>query len=109
MSKGKSVSNNLFDIDIDSCQEDHRVEDIETSGIENGLSMSNVVGASLSHNATQDAFAEVSFTKKDKLAVDIQNVAYSYNRKKVVLRNITLLIPEGKFAILLRWCLLMHC
>lgn len=108
----------LFDIDIDDCQENTETnnqqeqQDDTITINENGVEItrfgsgpivttreitstkieSNIINiTNNNNNKTEDIF-------RHKLAINVQNVAFQYKKGKPVLKNINLLIPEGKFS-----------
>lgn len=70
----------LFDIDIDSCQDEQQQQQQVQQ---------------LKPTSSQECDPNEG-KKRERLAVNIQNVAYSYKKNKPILKNINLLIPEGE-------------
>lgn len=82
----------FYDIDIDSC-----LEQQESAQNNDSPEQSEVQSIPLDQ-VRKPLSRETSLITLEKghLAVNIENVAFSYKKNKPVLKDITLLIPEGE-------------
>lgn len=103
----------LFNIETD---EDHQDERQQSNGLHSQADTMEMQSSRPSDHGGQldivkngfidnnlDQMTEISLHNdslaKSKLAINIQNVAFSYATSKPVLKNITLLVPEGEFIL----------
>ncbi|KAH9497736.1 hypothetical protein DERF_013698 [Dermatophagoides farinae] len=111
---------NFYDIDIDNYQYQQNSpstiiddESKSSSSSSSTSTSSNTINNQINNsslNNKQQQNGQIDHTinsgdggdgGKHSLAVKVQNVAYSYYRKKPVLKNVSLFVPEGKIFALL--------
>lgn len=103
-------STNLYDFDIDDYQEQeidgkHHHQTINgtasNSTVNHQIHSLNIIKQQqndyFSNNKNNDHHHQSNNNNnKHSLAVKVENIAYSYHKKKPVLKNVSLFVPEGK-------------
>lgn len=97
------MANNFYDIDLEEDVRDRIAHFHEFDSNFNNDNNNNQQQQQIDSNLNDNNhFVETNNNNNQintKLAVKVQNVAYSYNKKKPVLKNITLYVPEGKMIL----------